>query len=186
MTRLLLIRHAEPEAAWGDADDDPGLSERGRAQADAAAQALGANGAPAVVSSPLRRCVETAAAFAAPVRYDQRVGEVRTPPGIADRRAWLHANFPFRDANPSRVWSDLDPVLHEWRTAVLDALRGLSQDTAVFSHFIAINAIVGAALGREQTIVCRPAHASITELSSSDGVLTLVQLGAQIDSDDVR
>ena len=40
MARLFLIRHGKPEAAWGGDQVDPGLSERGRAQAARAAEAL--------------------------------------------------------------------------------------------------------------------------------------------------
>lgn len=190
MTRLFLIRHAEPEAAWGGAEDDPGLSAKGRDQAEAAAAALGGKGALAICSSPLRRCVETAQPFAASqggtVRYDPRVGEVVAPPGTTDRRAWLRANFPWSDPTIRRAWPELDAGLHRWRADALDAVRALESDVAVFSHFIAINAIVGAALGREETIVCRPGHASITELALEDGTLTLVRLGAQMETDDVR
>ena len=63
MARLFLIRHGEPETAWGDAGDDPGLSPAGQAQAAAAAAALAAEGTLAVLSSPMRRCQETAAPY---------------------------------------------------------------------------------------------------------------------------
>ncbi len=44
MVRLFLIRHGEPEAAWGGAVDDPGLTEHGRAQAETPAQARASDG----------------------------------------------------------------------------------------------------------------------------------------------
>ena len=59
MIRILLIRHAQPEGAWGVADD-PGLTERGRAQAEGAAMMLARVAPLFLVSSPLRRCRETA------------------------------------------------------------------------------------------------------------------------------
>jgi broad specificity phosphatase PhoE len=40
MSRVYLIRHAKPSATWGGDDDDPGLDDTGKAQAEAAAQAL--------------------------------------------------------------------------------------------------------------------------------------------------
>jgi broad specificity phosphatase PhoE len=59
---LVLVRHAEPE--WepgGRAVDEPGLSERGRRQAERAAQALRELGPFDVIyTSPLRRVRETA------------------------------------------------------------------------------------------------------------------------------
>jgi broad specificity phosphatase PhoE len=64
MTRLYMIRHGRPAAAWGGGDDDPGLDPEGVRQAQEAAQALmslPADERPiSVVSSPLRRCTETA------------------------------------------------------------------------------------------------------------------------------
>lgn len=93
MARLFLIRHGEAAAAWGGADDDPGLSERGRAQAEAAAATLLAEPGLQLISSPMRRCRETAAAYEGAVgrvaRIEPRVSEVATPAGIGDRRAWL-------------------------------------------------------------------------------------------------
>jgi hypothetical protein len=56
----------------------------------------------------------------------------------------------------------------------------------VFTHFIAINVIVGAALGVEHTIVCTPDHASITEIDIGAGALRLVRHGASMQVDDVR
>ena len=39
MSRLYLIRHGKPASTWGEADEDPGLDEAGRAQAEAALRA---------------------------------------------------------------------------------------------------------------------------------------------------
>jgi hypothetical protein len=69
---------------------------------------------------------------------------------------------------------------------MLRFVRGLHEDTAVFTHFIGINVIVGAAMGVEDTIVCIPDHASITELEVSNGALRVVVLGADMQVDDVR
>lgn len=82
-------------------------------------------------------------------------------------------------------WSELHPDLHGWRHAVLDAVSTFPNHTVVFSHFIAINVIVGAALGSEDTIVCRPDHASVTRLEVCDGRLQLVQLGAELEDGEV-
>lgn len=181
MHRLLLIRHGEPEAAWGESRD-PGLSARGREQAERTARALHAD--MKLVSSPMRRCRETAApaalAFGLETLIEPRVSEVATPPGIADRRAWLAEMFPWRDETGRQEWGALSPALHAWRAQVCAAVAGIERDTAVFSHFIAINVVVGAALGRNETIVCRPAHASITELRVGHGRLRLVALGAEM------
>jgi broad specificity phosphatase PhoE len=190
MTRLFLIRHGEPETAWGGTDDDPGLSQAGQTQARAAAEMLAGRGPLAIVSSPMRRCRETAAPYAErrglePL-IDRRVSEVATPAGVGDRRGWLQSNFPWRDPSARRLWSELDPALRAWRDDMLAYVRGIEHDCAVFTHFIAINVIAGAALARDETIVARPGHASITELELIGGRLLLRRAGAEMGGDDVR
>src|SRR5438128_1634547 len=102
MSRVYMIRHGKPASTWGQAGEpDPGLDTVGREQARAAAAALMAlSPRPAkVVSSPLRRCRETAQPLAdllgLPVIVDPAVGEVPTPAAIpmAERPAWLRAAF---------------------------------------------------------------------------------------------
>jgi probable phosphoglycerate mutase len=68
VTRLILWRHGESE--WNEVDrvqgqTDVALTERGRAQAEAAAARLVAVHPDALISSDLRRAAETAAALAA-------------------------------------------------------------------------------------------------------------------------
>lgn len=189
MTRLFLIRHGEPEADWGGADHDPGLSQVGRGQAEAAAKTLVAQGELAVISSPMRRCLETAAPYVssrtARLAIEPRVSEVETPAGIVDRRAWLLENFPWRGGE-ARSWPGLDPALLAWRARMLDFVRVIHRDTAVFTHFIAINVIVSAALARQETIVCKPGYASITQIEIEGGMLRLVRLGEEMFAGEVR
>lgn len=190
MTRLFLIRHGEPEATWGGAADDPGLSVSGREQAAAASETLVGQGSLAIVSSPMRRCRETAAPFefrtGLQARVEPRVSEVVAPVGVTDRRSWLRENFPWDNGRPRQRWSAVDPALRAWRDSVVAAMLELRADTAVFSHFIAINAIVGAATGSEDTIVCVPGYASITEIESRDGALHLVRFGESMVQGEVR
>ncbi|HEV3182617.1 MAG TPA: histidine phosphatase family protein [Steroidobacteraceae bacterium] len=69
MTRILLVRHGHvegisPERFRGRRDVD--LSDLGRRQADATARRIAAQSRPAAIyTSPLRRCVQTAAAIGA-------------------------------------------------------------------------------------------------------------------------
>jgi broad specificity phosphatase PhoE len=190
MTRLFLVRHAEPAAGWGGDALDPGLSGLGREQAEAVAKSLSAMGALDVVSSPMLRCRETAAPYAAlkgvAPRIEQRVSEVVAPAGVQDRRSWLRATFPWDDGVARRRWSDVPQDLLAWRAACSAVLREMAADTVVFTHFIAINAIVSAASGSADTIVFRPAHCSITELDLSSTGLRIVSLGNEMHSADVR
>lgn len=189
MARLFLIRHGEPEAAWGGPVDDPALSARGREQAQSAADQLARLGTLAASSSPMRRCLETAAPFVeasgARLVVQPRVSEVATPQGVTDRRHWLQLNFPWRGGAP-RLWTTLSPELRAWRDGMLAYVTGLRQDSAIFTHFIAINVITGAALARPETIVCKPDYASITEIEVADGGLRLVRAGAEMTSGEVR
>ena len=190
MKRLFLIRHAEPATAWGADDPDPGLSERGHVQAAAAAHALLAVAPKFIVSSPMRRCRETAAplaqAMAVAPLIEASVSEVVAPPGVSDRRAWLLENFVWAEGVQRQRWDRVDPALRTWRENVLEGVRALPADAAVFSHFIAINAILSAAMQSDETIVCRPNHASITEIGVEGKSIRLIKLGEEMNGGDVR
>jgi len=183
MSRIYLIRHARPAAVWGGGEDDPGLDEVGQGQALAAADWLAAlnplQRPSAVASSPLRRCRQTAQPFAdaigASVEVEPAVGEIPTPAALpaAARGPWLrHA---FRGA-----WSDIEgDIDYEiWRRAVAGAVAARS-GFAIFSHFVAINAVVSLLTADARVVVFRPDHASITVLETSGSGLRLVSLGAE-------
>lgn len=169
--RLYLVRHGEPAADWGGNDPDPGLSPRGRAQAEAAARRLRGEGALAALTSPLRRCRETAAPFAPQAMIEPAVSEIPTPADVADRRAWLSALMRGR-------WADA-PALQPWRAAVIARLVAIRAPTVVFSHFVAINVAVGAAREDDAVLCFQPAHASITVLETDGAGLRLVALGGE-------
>jgi probable phosphoglycerate mutase len=66
-TRVLLLRHAETAdpTVFHGAESDVGLSERGRRQAEAAAPILAAERPMALISSAMRRALDTARPIAA-------------------------------------------------------------------------------------------------------------------------
>lgn len=184
MLNVYLIRHGEAAAAWGGGDADPGLSERGWAQAEAARDALlalpEALRPGRVVSSPLRRCRETAQPYAdaigVEVEIDPAVGEVPTPAGLGEgeRGPWLRRAFAGK-------WSEIegDRDYGDWRRGVAEAVTG-HRGAAVFSHFVAINAAVSWATADDRVAAARPDNGSIsTFAATADGSLTLVELGAQ-------
>lgn len=175
MSLLYLVRHGEPASGWGGPNPDPGLSRLGQAQAGHTAARLAALRVGAAITSPLKRCRETAAAYemeaAVVARVSDGVREVPTPEGLADRAAWLAAAM-------RGSWSD-DDALARFRDGVAATLLALTHDTAVFSHFVAINAAVGVATGGGAVSVFKPGHASVTILENRDGVLRLVELGAE-------
>jgi broad specificity phosphatase PhoE len=183
MPRLYLIRHGKPLAGWGGSDDDPGLDETGQAQARAARDWLLAQPAEhrpqRVVSSPLRRCRETAEptaeALGVAIEVDPIVGEIPTPQALhpSERGSWLRDVF---QGTWNEIRGDLD--YDEWRRDIVGSLRARG-DTAVFSHYVAINAVVSHLLGDDRVLHFRPDHASITVLETDGTALALVEKGRE-------
>ena len=184
MSRVYLIRHAKPSATWGGDDDDPGLDAQGRLQAAEGARTRCWRCRPdqrptRVVSSPLRRCQETARPFAqaigVTVEIDPAVGEIPTPSALSpeDRGPWLRAAFVGDWAD---IKGDLD--YDAWRRAALKAVAS-RENAAVFSHFVAINAVLTALANEPQVITLRPDHASISVFELTGGVLSVVERGPE-------
>jgi broad specificity phosphatase PhoE len=179
-----MIRHGKPLSGWGDlqADPDPGLDAEGWEQARGAARALlalpQAERPTRVVSSPLRRCRETAQPFAealgVEVEIDTAVSEIPTPAAIpADQRgSWLKSAF---ETTWDRVKGDIDYA--GWARNVCAAVAR-HENAAIFSHFVAINAAVSVAVGDGRVRQFEPGHASITRFSVTEGVVSLIQTGA--------
>lgn len=184
MPLLYLIRHGHASSTWEPGDWDPGLSEAGRAQAEARAEklaGLGSNGVPlALLSSPLRRARETAAALerrwntTAPV--EPRISEIQAF-GVAPerRRDWLRRILQLRWSELAEPGSPLD----RWRSDVLQALLGIAQDTIVFSHSVAINVAVGFARGDDRVTCFRPANCSMTVVETDRRGMRVVELGEE-------
>lgn len=185
MPRLYLVRHGRAAGGWTE-DTDPGLDTEGSEQAEKMAAELVARveGPLTLVCSPLRRTLLTVAPlerlWSASARVEPRVGEIPSPVGedgeLANRGAWLAGVM-------SKSWDDesLGPVLLEWRSDLLSSLAEMEEDTVVVSHFVAINAAVGAATGDGRVVGFRPDYCSVTVLDSdgSAGGLTLVEQGRE-------
>jgi broad specificity phosphatase PhoE len=176
MARLFLIRHGEPSATWGGGDADPGLTDLGRQQAQAAADRLRLCTPRHIVSSPLRRAQETAAPLAEALsiapKIAHEVAEIPTPENVdlEHRADWLRGIM-------TREWSVVEPGLRTWRDGIINYLIGLQADTAIFSHFVAINVALGASIGDDRVVCFKPAHASITVLETMGRVISLVEPG---------
>ncbi len=176
MARLFLIRHGEPAGTWTDSQD-PGLTDLGREQAKTAADRVRLLTPKQIVSSPLRRARETAAPLgemlSMKVGLVEEVAEIPSPANISleNRGDWLRAIM-------SRTWTGVDPALRRWRDDVVTYLAGLQSDTAVYSHFVAINVALGASIGDDRVVCFQPAHASVTILEAKGRALSLVELGA--------
>jgi broad specificity phosphatase PhoE len=180
MARLYLVRHGRASAGW-DVDPDPGLDELGVSQAAGAAEHLAPLGPMAMITSPLRRCRETAAPLAARwgvvPAVDEAVAEIPSPEGVAmgERTTWL------RDAMAG-TWDDLGPRYVDFAAGVARWALDRSEDTVVVSHFVAINAVIGAAIGDRRVVIRSLDNASITVVDVGAGRLTLVEGGHEADT----
>jgi broad specificity phosphatase PhoE len=172
---IYLIRHGEPAGSWG-AHPNPGLTVLGARQAFAAAEAVATLGAKRAIVSPLQRSRETAAPFEklmeTHARIEPAIGEIIAPSGIEDRAVWLKGVM-------AGNWADAGETYEAWRKATLAAVEKLQDETAVFSHFVAINAIVGLLSGDDRVVVFRPGHCSITRLQRRGGKLAIAELGSE-------
>ncbi len=184
MTTLYLIRHARPAASFGDSVD-PGLDETGKSQAEAVAGDLAGRMRPLpVYSSPLQRCRETAQPLAviwgATPIISAEVGEIPSPPlSLAERQAWLRNAMAGTWAGLKQSAPADSPDFDAWRTALLSSVRSMKADSVIFSHFVAINAIVGAAQGSDLMVSFRPDHASVTTIEVSGETISVRELGRQ-------
>ena len=108
---------------------------------------------------------------------ESRVAEIPSPLGVAmgDRVDWLRAAM-------RGTWADLGPRYVTFRDALVDALVALANDTVVFSHFIAINAAIGSALGDDRLVIASLDNCSRTVIEVDAGRLHLVEHGHEADT----
>jgi broad specificity phosphatase PhoE len=189
VTRLHLVRHGRAAAGW-DAHVDPGLDELGRRQAAALCDRLLPLGPLPIVTSPMLRCRETAAPlaerWAVVPAVEPAVGEIPSPVGVAmaGRVEWLRAAM-------RSTWPELGDRYVAYRAGVAAALgaiaRGAAHDAAagvvVFSHFVAINAAIGAATDDDRVLIRRLDNCSVTTIDVADGAtMRLVEHGHEADT----
>jgi broad specificity phosphatase PhoE len=180
MPRIIMVRHGRATGGWDD-DPDPGLDELGHQQAHAIAERLSSGQPAVIVSSPLRRCRETAAPLAARlsahVAIEARVAEIPSPVGVPlnDRVGWL------REACAG-TWAALGPRYQSYRDEVAACLLELREDTIVFSHFIAINGAIGAATGDDRVVIHSLDNTSCTVFELDGSTLRLVEVGSEAET----
>ena len=185
MVRVYMVRHGRAAAGW-NVDPDPALDDLGRSQALEAATALVPKGRMDVVTSPLLRCRQTAfptaTAWDVEAVVDPRVGEIPSPAGysLENRVEWL------REAMAG-TWAEVaarsGAHYRTYRDTVVQAIAGLRADTVVFSHFIAINAVIGAATGDDRVVVASLDNCSVTTFDVSvSGEIVLVETGGEADT----
>lgn len=187
MPTLYLVRHAKPAATWGE-DPDPGLDATGQTQASTTAATLAQRTTGLrILTSPLRRCRETALPLER--TWDRAaevfppVAEIPSPPlSLAERQGWLRRAM-------AGTWQELQassppqsPDFLAWRDAVIASLTRLEEPAVIYTHFIAINVIVGAARGSDAVVCFRPDHASVTIVEAKPSGLSILELGREADT----
>ena len=181
MTTLLLVRHGLTDANTGGllAGWTPGvhLADRGREQAKALSQRLSAVPVAAVVSSPLERCQETAAAIVAgrdlDVVTDERLGECRYGDWTGQELKKLVKDPMWKvvQAHPSAAVFPGGEALRDTQARAVAAIRDHNRDLGADATWIAvthgdvIKSVLADALGMHldlfQRIVVDPCSVSV-------------------------
>jgi broad specificity phosphatase PhoE len=132
----------------------------------------------------MRRCRETAqpleARWSSTAALFSAVAEIPSPPlPLGERHKWLIAAM-------AGTWQEMQasappqsPDFLSWRDDLLAAVQRIPEDAVLFSHFIAINAIVGAARGMDDVVCFRPDHASVTVVDTNSGGFRIIELGRE-------
>lgn len=177
MPRIFMVRHGHAAAGFGE-DKDPGLDDAGRSQAEGAAQRLAGMAPRLILSSPLRRTQETAVPLArlwnkTPV-IEHAVTEIPSPNGMSleDRAIWLRKLM-------AGSWRDVGSDLAQWREACIAAIANMKDDAVVFSHYVAINVLMGSAVADDRLVVFSPEYCSITSFDNAGGKLRLLDKGGE-------
>ena len=166
MATIRLVRHGQAAAGWDD-HRRSGRSDVGRAQADAVADALAPLGPLPIVTSPLRRCQETAAPLA--TRWgveplvEPDVGEVASPvDDLGGRVGWL------RTLLARGRWST-DATDRSGATRVVDCLLTVDADDASCSLTSSPSTSSIGAVTATTVVICRPRQLLGSRRSRNDG-----------------
>lgn len=192
MAVVYLVRHGRATGGW-DVDADPGLDVVGARQADELASHLPAQIAARlglttdevpslpILTSPLRRCRETAVPIAqrwgTDAVVEPVVTEIPSPPGVpmGERVAWLRQSM-------TGAWTSLGDRYTSYRDGVVERIRSIPTDAVVISHFVAINAVIGACLDDDRVVIRSLDNASITVVEVGPTGLVLVEGGREADT----
>ena len=73
-----------------------------------------------------------------------------------------------------------------WREHCIAAVAGIARDSVIFSHYVAINVIAGAALGDDRVVVFSPDNCSVTVFETDGTDLKLIEKQAKAAHLDLR
>jgi broad specificity phosphatase PhoE/ribonuclease HI len=182
-TRFLLLRHGQTELSVQrrySGRGNPALTDLGRSQAEAAAQYLAQmGGIAAVVTSPLQRAYDTAAAAAKALGLDVSVDEDLIETDFGDWEGLTFGEAAERDPELHRRWlrdtsvnppegESFDTVANRVRRAQRRIIAEHSGDTVlVVSHVTPIKTLLRLALDAGQGILYR-LHLDLASLSIAE------------------
>lgn len=178
MSEIILVRHGEASADFRESTN-PGLSDLGRRQALEVAARLSHLKGFELFTSPLKRAQETAeplsGTWGKPAAIETRVREIPSEGiALADRGEWLSRIVSGR-------WSQVDGEQSRWRDALLQCLLQANTPRIYFSHFIAINVVVGAITEDDRVVCVFPKNTAVFRFANEDGELSIVELGEQFE-----
>ncbi|MDV3128073.1 bifunctional RNase H/acid phosphatase [Mycobacterium sp. 21AC1] len=182
-TRLLLLRHGQTELSVErrySGRGNPALTQEGRRQADAAARYLGAlGGVAAVVTSPLQRAYDTAAAAAKALGLDVVVDDDLIETDFGEWEGLTFAEAAQRDPELHRRWlrdtaieppggESFDTVAHRVQRARDRIIAEHGAATVlVVSHVTPIKTMLRLALDAGEGILYR-LHLDLASLSIAE------------------
>jgi probable phosphoglycerate mutase len=179
---LLLIRHGLPDRS--DEHSDPPLSAEGRDQARRLARWLAGEKIDVVVSSPMKRAVQTAEPF-----LEASGHTLRTHPGVTefDRDAGSYIPLEVLKAEDYEAWKafvagEIGADIALFQKMVVAALEEIIAEhpgrrVAVFCHGGVINVWTAHVLGMPARLFFEPGYASVHRyLCARSGERNLVSL----------
>ena len=177
---IFLIRHGEASQSW-DQSPDPGLSELGKSQAIDCFNFLSSRTELKkfdLVSSPLKRAIETAAPFKQNLDIDLKIKEEfkEIPsPGISleERKEWLQEMF-------KKNITELEKPQTFWKNNILSCLNKITKPTIIFTHFMVINVVSGSLKKEDKVVSFYPDNCSITEIKKEDKILQVISQGNEL------
>ena len=105
------------------------------------------------------------------------MAEIPSPQGVAmaDRVEWLRGAM-------QGTWTDLGLRYTAFRDAVGASLRSRTADAVIFSHFVAVNAAIGLAVGDDRLVIRSLDNCSVTVIDVTNGGLHLVEGGHEAET----
>ena len=173
---IILIRHGEASAAWGD-DPDPGLSEKGISQASklTTIKDLDQLDGYDFISSPKSRAVMTATPlikkYNKNLKIDNAFTEIpSTNVEPKDKKEWLSNIVNMKLCS-------LPEEVNSWRLKLIRKIMERERNTIIFSHFMVINALIAEFINNDKLLCFYPDYTSLTKILVKNNEVTELYFG---------